>query len=386
MGASPRLGTYRNFLSLFLLLCILYLSPEESVETLSACEVTVLSSTSYGCDRGGRYCGMFSASNIFSLGDDKIVNNKANFWLAETMKGPGQGFVLDLGCSKKVHGVKLKNAQNRQYKNMGTKKFRLLGSTSASGPWVKIRDVDLEDSRQQTPPPIKRLMFADPVVISFLKFELLEFWGKGGGLQHFQILSGKSYASTIDFFEHAMSFSNHSILVHCCHADKIVKIANCGQGASCAGSCLALGATLCPSGDCAGDCRLHFGEEDSYNEEHRRAGWFLFLIWGKLALSCCLISWRHIFISGNSPATTRSAAWSWCPRARCPVQKKEGCCYNPVCHKKKPDECAWKDFIQGVAYKTYVEYIYVCPPKLIFITTRLSIMFLFKWTSPLRLP
>ena len=209
------------------------------------------------------YSSMFPADTIFSLEDDKITNKKANFWLAENNRaGPDQGFVLDLGCSKSLLGVQLKNTHGGPRRNRGTKKFRLLGSTSdPSGPWSFIRSGDLEDSRQQRPPPVKSLMFVDPVVVRFLKFELLEFWGSGGGLQHFEALWGKSNASSIDFFEHTVSFSNHSIDVYCCHADNRIELAKCGQGWSCAGSCLALGALLCPSGDCSGDCRLHFGQE-----------------------------------------------------------------------------------------------------------------------------
>ena len=53
----------------------------------------------------------------------------------------------------------MKNTHNRQYRDRSTKKFRLLGSpTSAEGPWQTLLEANLEDSRQQRPPPIKQLM------------------------------------------------------------------------------------------------------------------------------------------------------------------------------------------------------------------------------------
>ena len=154
-------------------------------------EAKVTWSTSYDCP-GGVHCGKFPASGIFSLADDGTAgHNKFNFWLAPQKKaGPEQGFTLDLGCAKKAIGVRLKNTQNRQrFRDRGTKKFKLLGSNSAGGPWQTILEANLEDSRQQKPPPVKKLLFEKTMVVRFLKFQLLEFWGSGGGLQHLSVLS-----------------------------------------------------------------------------------------------------------------------------------------------------------------------------------------------------
>ena len=160
---------------------------------LPACfeEPQVVASTSYDCP-GGSHCGKFPASGVFSLADDQ-VKSRRNFWLAPEKKaGAEQGFTLDLGCAKKAEGVRLKNTHNRSYRNRGTKRFRLLGSnSSAQGPWQTILEANLEDSRQQRPPPVKKLLFEKALVVRFLKFELLEFWGSGGGLQHLSVLTEK---------------------------------------------------------------------------------------------------------------------------------------------------------------------------------------------------
>ena len=158
-------------------------------------EPQVVWSTSYDCPGGAR-CGKFPASAVFSLADNGTAgHNKFNFWLAPQEKaGPEQGFTLDLGCAKKAVGVQLKNTHNRGYRDRGTKRFKLLGSTSAAGPWQTeawqtILEANLEDSRQQKPPPVKNLLFEKTLVVRFLKFQLLEFWGSGGGLQHLSVLT-----------------------------------------------------------------------------------------------------------------------------------------------------------------------------------------------------
>jgi hypothetical protein len=79
--------------------------------------------------------------------------------------------------------IYLKNTHNSHGKDRATKKFRLLVSLSADGPWTALLERSLEDSRQEASPPVLELLLDQPIEVRFLKFELLEFWGKGGGLQ-----------------------------------------------------------------------------------------------------------------------------------------------------------------------------------------------------------
>ena len=93
---------------------------------------------------------------------------------------------VGLGCKKQVSGVWLKNVQNPPSFDRGTKMFRLLGSSTFSdGPWKRLIGNLLEDSRKK-PPKVKTLMFDKPLVLRYLKFELVEYWGLGGGLQYFE--------------------------------------------------------------------------------------------------------------------------------------------------------------------------------------------------------
>ena len=167
----------------------------------------MVSHTSWSCPGGpeqsdSSWCSLFPASNLLSLDDDDewngSVGSPANYWLSEEGKtGEDQGFILYLGCIKTVTGVSLKNTHNARHHDRSTKKFRILGSATNSGPWQELLVADLEDSRRQDPPPLQQLIFDNSAVVSFVKFELLEYHGSGGGLQYFAIEGGDSTTSTI---------------------------------------------------------------------------------------------------------------------------------------------------------------------------------------------
>jgi len=160
----------------------------------------IVSSQSWECPDGtgsSQECKAYLARNILTLDVDRRdlgngnTNVQFNYWLAER---PNTGFVMSLGRSSTVWGVTLRNTQNSWYQSFSTKKFKVLGGPTASGPWEELLVYGLEDSRRQNPPPVQQIMFANPAnpanpaipaVVSFIKFELLEYWGSGGGLQYF---------------------------------------------------------------------------------------------------------------------------------------------------------------------------------------------------------
>ena len=161
--------------------------------------VQIISSTSYRCPGGpekssSSWCKMFAASNV--LYDANLENKNgakkwANFWLAEQKKaGEEQGFIMSLGCNKRVRGVELRNTHAATPRDRSTKKFRILGSVARDGPWQELLVAKLEDARHQHPPPLQQLMFSNSAVVSFVKFELFEFYGLGGGLQYFALVEG----------------------------------------------------------------------------------------------------------------------------------------------------------------------------------------------------
>ena len=96
-----------------------------------------------------------------------------------------------------------------------------------------------------------------------------------------------------------MSRFQQEVVVNCCYPDDTIDLATCGRGVSCStglyhiytfhcpdirykiyvccimsqvscgASCSSLGARLCPSGDCSGDCRIHFGQGTNENTRRR---------------------------------------------------------------------------------------------------------------------
>ena len=127
--------------------------------------------------------------------------------------------------------------------------------------------------------------------------------------------------SSVDFFDNVFTFLNESVTVNCCHQNNTIELASCGLGASCAGSCSALGASLCPSGNCAGDCEVPFEQETNEIESQRQP-------------------------FASKPASK----FKWCS-ARCNVWKHKGCCYNPVCRKRSASHrraCRWFNYLTGV--------------------------------------
>ena len=57
-----------------------------------------------------------------------------------------------------------------------------------SEPWTNVLETSLDDSRQQQDPlPLQILHLQRTVLAQFIKFELLEWYGKGGGLQYLDI-------------------------------------------------------------------------------------------------------------------------------------------------------------------------------------------------------
>ena len=128
----------------------------------------------------------------------------------------------------------------------------------------------------------------------------------------------------MDFFDNAFTYSNRSSNVTCCHPDKPSLIATCGQGASCAGACSALDASLCPSEDCTDypeTCEIKFRSEDTENGQSR-----------------------------GSTVTLSSSDLKWCIGDGCKVIINPDCCYNPNCLEKpgRAEACDWLDYLTGM--------------------------------------
>ena len=136
---------------------------------------------------------------------------------------------------------------------------------------------------------------------------------------------------SVNFFDHAFTFLNQSSNVNCCLPNNTIEVATCGKGASCAGQCSALGASLCPSGICTSDpktCQLDF--DTNLAEGRKREN------------------------SNNSVATLSGSDLKYCTnnQHRCRVRDHEECCFNPNC-------LTWtgrKEKCKDLAYMTGKDY------------------------------
>ena len=136
------------------------------------------------------------------------------------------------------------------------------------------------------------------------------------------LTSGNTNTTSIDFFDNVFTFLNESVKVNCCHQNDTLELATCGLGASCAGSCSAVGASLCPSGNCTGGCEMPFEQETNETTTGRQ-------------LAATQPSWK----------------FKWCS-AQCNVWKHKGCCYNPVCRDKSKSHkkaCRWFNYLTGTS-------------------------------------
>ena len=127
----------------------------------------------------------------------------------------------------------------------------------------------------------------------------------------------------MDFFENAVTFWNNTSNVTCCHPDNTSTNVTCGQGASCAGQCSALGASLCPSGNCTDDprtCDLEFNDNST-------------VVQG----------------SGGSTSTWTGTDLKWCTSDGCRVRVNPVCCYNPTCltWNGRKEACDWLNYLTG---------------------------------------
>merc|ERR1711962_1281310 len=113
----------------------------------------------------------------------------------------GEAFVAELESTIPVIGVRLRNTHKLQDKDRATKKFRVSIGSSNEGPWTELLTQELEDSRNQEVPPLQHFESNNAISGRFLQFELLEFWGDGGGLNYFDIIQEVTVGSPISFIE-----------------------------------------------------------------------------------------------------------------------------------------------------------------------------------------
>ena len=130
----------------------------------------------------------FSVSKLLTNSPKEMFSE--NYWLAPHMS-PAE-FVLDLGSNKTVNMVELVNTHNGFGRDRSTKEFKVYISLSSSGPWNEVVHETLEDSRQHSDPlPVQTFPLCADSEARYVKFNLISWYGHGGGLQYFAVKKGE---------------------------------------------------------------------------------------------------------------------------------------------------------------------------------------------------
>ena len=118
--------------------------------------------------------------------DAYLGQGKLNFWLAEQGKTRGEGFTIKVDrCARPVQGFQIKNKGKGTDTGFATKEFLGSGSFEKNGPWKTLIQDELIDTTGGRSAHLLNFTMDKPVKIKFLKFELVSFWGEGGGFQYF---------------------------------------------------------------------------------------------------------------------------------------------------------------------------------------------------------
>ena len=107
----------------------------------------------------------------------------SNYWLLpDSINGH---IDFDFGCLKKLNTIEFVNTHSADRNNRGTKEFRVMARTSSDVDWSTVKGkTQLEDPRNKMDPlPVNRFHFKT-IEARIMRFEILSYYGKGGGLQY----------------------------------------------------------------------------------------------------------------------------------------------------------------------------------------------------------
>jgi len=126
--------------------------------------------------------GMYCDNTYEKFGD-------GTYWLTPD-RYKGEGFIAVLDSSGPWKGIILRNTHNGHVKDRSTKEFSLYLGSSSNGPWTSVlTDYDLEDSRQQNPPPLQKINFkSGSQTGKYVRFDVDDYYPYGAGLQYLNMI------------------------------------------------------------------------------------------------------------------------------------------------------------------------------------------------------
>ena len=125
----------------------------------------------------------FKVENLLTTAPDD--ESKGLYWLGPEEK-PGN-FILDLGCEKRVNLVELVNTHNNQGKDRGSKDIEVSVSSDVTGNWSRVLKTQLADPTKKPDPQELQSFKYGSRLCRFVKFESSTYYGKGAGLQYFNV-------------------------------------------------------------------------------------------------------------------------------------------------------------------------------------------------------
>ena len=113
-------------------------------------------------------------------------NRNTNYWSTE-IAGTGEDarLYMAFACPTTIRGFKIKNTHNARWNNVGTNQFKILTSTTDSGPWTVILSENIPDARNVDPVPVLQFPLENSVTTQYIMFQIETYYGTGGGLQYF---------------------------------------------------------------------------------------------------------------------------------------------------------------------------------------------------------
>ena len=191
---KPKIKSHDNKRDLLCAYCIAILSFKYKthstfpiLDCVGPLKPEVVQSTAYNSN--------YPASSVLILGEEAAVlgNGKTNYWLAEEGKTTGQGFTLKLDtCARLIAGCQIKNTGKKVWYDFATKGFKISGSMIKNGPWETLVEDQLVETSWGEAAPLLNFTFDKPVEIQFIMFDLISYWGDGGGLQYFAAIPATS--------------------------------------------------------------------------------------------------------------------------------------------------------------------------------------------------
>ena len=96
-------------------------------------------------------------------------------------------------CTRMIAGCQIKNKGKGVSNTRATKAFKVSGATNENGPWEALVQDELVDTSRGEAASLLNFTFEQPIELQYLRFELVSYWGVGGGLQYFAAIPASEH-------------------------------------------------------------------------------------------------------------------------------------------------------------------------------------------------